>query len=288
MQESFSDYAPGTFTNITPPSTSQNGGLGWNTTGTATANDTGASWGTVLNAGSARSVTAGGLSYTATGYFPASGNKLTLDATSATQNIGRTLGGQTIDSGSTFFSFLINKSVDTTRTFELSFENGTASTAEKMSIGQVGATAGTTNGNIGILFLNTNPADLVQAPNPIAMGVNITHLIIGRVDWNANGANEVVTLWVDPTDVTSQAAAGTAYMTNNAFDLTAFNEIRPFAGTTSGAITAVAGSLDEIRIGGTWESVTSAPLSVPEPTTLLLAGLGGMGLVLANRRRRTG
>src|SRR5262249_5009608 len=163
-------------------------GLGWNTTGTSAANDTGASWGAVLNAGAARSVTSGGLSYTATGYYPASGNKLTLDATSATQNIGRTLGGQTIDTGSTFFSFLISKSVDTTRTFELSFENGTT---EKMSIGQVGATAGTTGGNIGILFLNANPADLVTAPVPIAMGVNVTHLIVGRVDWNGNGANEV-------------------------------------------------------------------------------------------------
>src|SRR5437667_12486251 len=81
MQEPFADYTAGTtFNNITPPSTSQNGGQGWNTTGTTDPNDTGASWGTTNNGGANRTITLPGLTYSATNYLAPSGNKLTLDA----------------------------------------------------------------------------------------------------------------------------------------------------------------------------------------------------------------
>jgi hypothetical protein len=146
---------------------------------------------------------------------------------------------------------------------------------------------------------NSNPAGLIQAATPIAMGNGVTHLIIGRIDWNAgpvnatNSAltNEIVTLWVDPTNVTTQAAAGTAYLSTNAFDDTGMSAIRPFAGSTvaaggsNPAMPAVSGSFDEIRIGGTWASVTSAAV-VPEPATFVLAGLGLVGLIGVGRRAR--
>src|SRR5690349_5676568 len=109
MYEPFADYGTTTFNNVTPPSTSQNGGAGWNTAGSGlVANDTGASWGTLLTAGSLRTVTSPGLTYSATNYLAPTGNKLTLDAnsTNATQNIGRTIGGQTVDAGTTYFSLL--------------------------------------------------------------------------------------------------------------------------------------------------------------------------------------
>src|SRR5213075_2911196 len=57
MQEPFADYpAPTTFNNITPPSSAQNGGQGWNTTGTTAPNDLGESWGTTNNGGANRTV----------------------------------------------------------------------------------------------------------------------------------------------------------------------------------------------------------------------------------------
>src|SRR5262245_19019912 len=81
MQEPF-DYPDTTqFIN----NSTLNGGLGWNPFGNLEANGATNTWGTVLTAGNAlyRTATAPGLSYAATGYLPASGNKLTLDAVTA-------------------------------------------------------------------------------------------------------------------------------------------------------------------------------------------------------------
>ena len=284
MQESFSDYTVGTaFTTITPPSTSQNGGSGWNTTGSsAIANDTGASWGAINNnSGVLKTITSPGLTFTSTGYTDGTGNKLTLDAnsTNATQNIGRPLGGQTIDTGTTYFSFLMSKNTDTTRTCNFGFFNGTT---ERFSVGQIGATAGTSNGTIALLMNNSNPAGLiVNTTNPVTMGVGTTHLILGRIDWNASG-NETVSIWVDLPDVSTEPSLASAYLTTSGFELTAITNVRPFTGNTSGALTGVSANFDEVRVGDTWTSVV-AP--VPEPTSIALACVGGLGLLLAARRR---
>lgn len=284
MQESFSDYGTTTFTNITPPSTSQNGGTGWNTVGSGlVANDLGASWGALLNAGSLRTVSSPGLTYSATGYLAPTGNKLTLDAasTNVTQNIGRTLGGQTIDAGTTYFSFLVSKNTpDTQRTINLAFFNGTT---EQMAVGQIGTGNGNTGGNIGLLMNNSNPGGLVNSATPIAMGNSITHLIVGRIDWNSGG-NETVSIWVDPADVTTEAAAGTIYASTGGFNLTGLTAIRPFTGNTSGAFPGVSANFDEIRLGGTWESVTSLAPQVPEPATTALLAVGVLGLCGSRRR----
>lgn len=272
--------------------TTLNGGQGWNATGTTDPNDAGANWGVTLTAGnpSFRTATAPGLSYSAIGYLPASGNKLTLDAATPnqTQNIGRTLGGQTIDSGSTYFSLLMSKNNDTIRTMNWAFFNGTT---ERFAVGMIGATAGNTAGNIGMLMNNNNPAGLIQSSTPIAMGIGITHLLVGRIDWNASG-NETVSLWVDPSDVTTEAAAGTVYASTLAFELTAITAVRPFVGSSASVggntVPGTSGNFDEFRIGGTWESVTSLPVptAVPEPTRVAMTALGlGVALLLRRRRR---
>ena len=285
MQEAF-DYPDAT--QFTGPST-LNGGQGWNITGTQAANDAAATWGSVLTAGTAtfRTATTPGLTYSATGYLPATGNKLTLDGSSAVQNVGRNLGGQSIDTGTTYFSLLMSKNNDTTRTINWAFFNGTT---ERFAIGQIGATAGNSGGNITMLMNNSNPGGLLQSANPIAMGVGVTHLLVGRIDWNPGGF-ETVSLWVDPTDVTSEGAAGGIYLSTSAFELTAITAVRPFVGNsaTVGGVTVPGASanFDEFRLGGTWESVTSLGVAVPEPATGVLAGLGAVGLALASRRNKT-
>jgi len=281
MQESF-DYADGTqFIN----SSTLNGGQGWNANGNLDPNATTANWGAVLNGGNAtyRTATSPGLSYTAAGYLAASGNKLTLDAVTPNQNqnTGRLLGGQTIDSGTTYFSLLMSKNNDTARTINFAFFNGTS---ERFAVGQIATGSGNSAGNIALLMNNQNPAGLIQnAANPVAMGVGVTHLLIGRIDWNAAGF-ETVSLWVDPSDVTSEAAVGAAYLSTSAFELTALTGIRPFVGNTSGAFPAVSANFDEIRFGGSWESVTSLAV-VPEPASGALAGLGAICWALTLRRR---
>jgi hypothetical protein len=204
------------------------------------------------------------------------------------QNIGRLLGGQAVDSGSLYFSYLTQKNNDTIRTINLAFFNTPSS--EKLAIGQVGATAGNTGGNIALLFNNTNPAGIVQtAGTPIPYGIDVTHLIIGRVDWNAAG-NETVTLWVDPTDVTTEAAAGAFYIQSSGFELAGFTTLRPFVGNAAtvggGPVPGVSADFDEIRVGGSWASVTTAAVpAIPEPATGLLLAIGGAAMAALRAKR---
>ena len=266
IAESF-DYGTGVqFTTAGGP----NGGVGWN----------GNAWGAVNTGGNQiyRTATSPGLTFNAAGYFAGTGNKLTLDAATAnqTQNAGRAF-GQTINEGTTYFSLLMSKNNDTIRTINFAFFDGTT---ERFAVGQIATAAGNTAGNIGLLMNNSNPAGLIQnGTSPIAMGIGITHLIVGRIDWNTAG-NESVTLWVDPTDVTSEGAAGAAYLFTSGFELTQLTGVRPFVGNTSAGFNAVSANFDEFRMGGDWVSV------VPEPSTLTLAGLGAIGLVVAMRRRK--
>jgi hypothetical protein len=275
-----------------------NGGVGWNNTGDISApNAANTNWanaaalpgpsGASTNPG--KTIGGSSLSYSAVGYAPSNAGKAVVDAVAGggTTNVSRFM-SQLVDSGPFYFSYLTDKNNDTLRTTSLTFfgpSNGMAGTpgnsAERFAIGQIGTTGATgtpavpnaqTDGNIGVFFNNNQPTGVVNAANPIAYGVGVTHLIIGRVDWNASG-NETVTIWVDPTDVTSEAAAGTPYLTNSGFELTSFNSVRLFAGNTAAAANgfparpAVSADFDEIRIGSTWGDVTTV---VPEPSTIML------------------
>lgn len=284
MYESF-NYDDGT---QFPNDSTLNGGTGWNAGGSAGPNAASSNWGAANNGGAAaqRTATSPGLTYTAAGYAAASGNKLTLDAaaTNANQNVGRNFGGQTIDSGTTYFSLLMSKNTpDTIRTINFAFFNGTS---ERFAIGQIGAGGGNTGGNIALLMNNQNPAGLVQAASgsEIAMGTGVTHLLIGKIEWNAAG-NETVSLWVDEADVTSEAAAGAPYASTSGFELTALTGVRPFVGNTAGAFAAVSANFDEFRLGGTWESVTAMSAAVPEPASLGLLSVAGLALAACRKRR---
>ena len=182
MYEPF-NYPSGTQFANSPPN-GNNGGAGWNATGsfalpnpaTSQWSDPSAGNASGISSGSAANRTASSptLSHAGTLGYPSTGqgNRLRLDAANGTpanqtQNIGRSLGGQTIDSGTTYFSVLMSKEVDTIRTMNLAFMGGSAT--ERMAVGMIGANAGNTNGNIALLMNNSNPGGLVQSANPIAM-----------------------------------------------------------------------------------------------------------------------
>lgn len=250
-----------------------NGGTGWNATGDdSLANTT--SW---TNIQASAAVTAGGLSYSATGYASSSGNKLTmtpnagtttLDSARAFRNLGQTVATDSV--GSLYFSFLMQKTNVTNRALNLAFFNDTT---ELFNIGQNNTAP---SGNLGTLGVNFGGLNYPTSSLTLGNGV---HLIIGKLDFNVSGSNDSITLWVNPTDVSGGEGSLTPYLTVGGVNLTStgLNTIRPFAGQTSDTFNAVNGNFDEIRVGSSFASV------IPEPSTALL---GGLGLLALLRRRR--
>ena len=110
-----------------------NAGIGWNATGsTAAANDANANWGNAAalpaigGTATGRLTATPGLTFSATGYAPGAGGKVLMDATlggtgNSTVNVSRTMGGQLVDTGTFYFSYLTRKNRDTLHATSLSF-----------------------------------------------------------------------------------------------------------------------------------------------------------------------
>lgn len=81
-------------------------------------------------------------------------------------------------------------------------------------------------------------------------------LFVMRVDVNANGANDRVSVWFNPAQYSGEAAAGPAKLVNDSFDVWAPlnppSTLRLFTQNLGGAGIA---KFDEVRLGTSWEDV---------------------------------
>ncbi len=274
------DYANNTTIGGTT-TTGPNGGTGFNSTGNpALANTT--RWIDTPGASHVEGLAkTGSLSVSTTGYPSSTGNKLSVTGVATTGSSYRAL-GQTVDSGTLYFSFLSRRTNTTNRSVNVAFYNS-GSTVERFNVGQTGTNTATGSpsstysaGNIA-LALN-NGANVFNSAAPVAYGTNTTHLIIGRVDFNFTGAFERIRLYVDPSSLSSEP--GTAYVDNTSIDVTNIVGFRPFAGnSTTGANVSATADFDEFRFGTTFESV-----AVPEPSSATLLVLGALGCTLRRKR----
>jgi MYXO-CTERM domain-containing protein len=109
-------------------------------------------------------------------------------------------------------------------------------------------------------------------------------LLVVRVDLDANGSDERIRLYVNPTLGTEPLSPTVEYF-HNVFDaLSDINRIRMRGGNSNGTHPASWIEADEIRLGTTYAAVT--PI-VPEPGAAML-GLAGLSLIALRRRRRDG
>lgn len=105
----------------------------------------------------------------------------------------------------------------------------------------------------------------------MAATANTTYHLVAKIEVNANSSEEAVTVWVNPTDSSSSAAANlTSYSMQNETSISVMSiSAQQFRGGVS---------FDEMRLGTTWSDV-----AVPEPATL---GLLGAGVFLATMIRK--
>jgi PEP-CTERM motif len=280
-----------------------NGGTGWNSTGdSGLANTTNWGVGTSLTPAGAPVVAGSGLDYAPAAYPAEIGNSGLISGASGSTSIGRQF-GQSVDTGTFYFSYLTQKTVAQLRTVNLSFFG----TTERIAIGQIatnvntrspdgtwlaGASANT--GDIVALISNSqNNAGAQTVPtaingvyvptSPTAFAVGNTFLIVGKIEFGfSGGVEDRFTLYVNPGDLANENAL-TPYLQIANDDLGALTGFRMFAGATAGGFTASAAMFDEIRFGTDYNTVTG--VSVPEPSTYATL-LGGVVLCAAGLRRR--
>jgi hypothetical protein len=115
-----------------------------------------------------------------------------------------------------------------------------------------------------------------------AAAADTTYMIVLSLTADAGGADSL-TAWTDDGTTFTQALTGQSLETfSGSGDLSRF-VIQQQTGNGSQITRAWA---DEMRLGTTFADVTAVTFLIPEPSTLLLAALGLLGLAFCGRRRK--
>lgn len=223
-----------------------------------------------LNSGTAPSIAAGNL--TVSGLQASTGNSAALPGGNHQEAV---LPLASTNTGSLYFSIALNvTSQPTAATYTLAFSTGNT------NFGAVVFTQASGSGyQIG--FSNRSSGSTITY-DPTVYSLNSTILLVGRYDFVSGTGNDTSALWINPASATfgADAAPSATLTSSGGSDLAAISQFL-LRGTTGSPISTV----DELRIGTTWASVT--PAAVPEPSVYAMAfGVLAIGATLWRRSRR--
>jgi hypothetical protein len=259
----------------------------------------GPSWAAAGTAGTTVHQVASG-SLTGPSGFPASvGNSGSLMNADSNEYARMSLGSVYGTSATLFYSALIdvpatnglttaNSNVNANNDGIIAFNNNSgAGTKPNTWAGELvvrlGASANTYN--LGIRG-STTAAGTTYFSSDLTPGT--TYLVVVQFTEGATaGTGGLSSMWINPSSATFGAASAPAAdgSTAGTYSTTAANDHTSSliigAGIAAGADPNQT-LVDEIRVGTTWADVTS----VPEPSTLALAGFGLLGLISWHRARR--
>jgi len=199
-----------------------------------------------LNSGDDLVISSNSLNFT--GLQSSTGNKVIFDGTGI--DAGKDFTSQ--NANTTYFSFLLNVTDLTTATnaaggYQFGFVQGTGTS--------FGATIWTkrvddNNYNIGI-NPRTTAANTVFSPTNYS--INETYLVVGSYTFVDGTANDIVSLWINPTPGGSQPSPIATATNTGGTDLTSVSRflVRQGSATDTPFI-----QFDELRIGTTWADVT--------------------------------
>lgn len=266
--ESFSGYTVGTQVTSDTPSPTVAG---------YTGNWTAVDFGTVHP-----TTTAGSLSYGGAGYAATPGNNIAVPTYSgaiAAGNSGRMY--RLLDSttavtsstvGTLYLSFLYQSGQQGGATVYQMLSLSHTDTSDPNTAFMAGLTSngGQTGNQYNFGVNNANYTSTGVAANT---GV---HLFVAEFNLSATAGGDSVTVWLDPTLGTGDPTGG---ITVSGQDIT-FDRLAISDYASTGSV-GNSGAWDNIRFGTTFDAVT-----VPEPSTLALAGLGGLALLFRRKQGR--
>jgi hypothetical protein len=206
-----------------------------------------------INTGDSILVESGSLSYT--GLAASTGNKIIYGGSGA--DAYRAYTSQT--SGTVYASFLLNitslGTLNTTGGYTLGLlDNGTANFGANLWL----RLSGTSNFNIGI---NARTVGANTAWLSTAFSTGTTYLVVISYQIVSGTGNDIAKIWVNPTSFAGTEPTANASHTNTGG--TDLSSIQRFYLRQDNASATPNISLDELRVGTTWASVTPAAPSAP-------------------------
>jgi hypothetical protein len=277
----------------------QTGGGGWSN-----------AWNAGTVTGSTENATSPGLTYTG---LPALGNKLSIagqQTSSGNANnafIFRNFGPSNTfgADGTTAWISLIGQRTGTKsgtmgsggnpsyqRIFGVSFFNaGTANTNERFSIGELTATATTTDlDNWALNIFNPNGAGETQYSTT---AIDELSFLLVRIDYGSGTSMDNAYLWANPNLSLGEPSTASAQATLIGRNLE-FDRLRVSAGGSNssteqpnGGVLAASGLLDEIRVGNNFASVTGPGLIPGDVNGDLVVNINDY-LIIRNNFQLTG
>jgi hypothetical protein len=215
-------------------------------------------------------VSASSLAYSAPGYAAPSGGSLSITAAA---RIGRLFDvtNPFNSNGTVYLSFLMQVSDSSVyKAFELNSGGDDGTRAFQLGVASTGDFPNSTNFGFRI----NNNASLSGSLGAYDSGV---HLFVIRFDLTSAALGDSVTAWMDPSISSTGDPSGG--LTISGFDLSSVDRfyLSSFGGAGAGT------NYDEIRMGGTFQDVTTG--AVPEPTTIACL-IGGLCFVTIFARKK--
>jgi MYXO-CTERM domain-containing protein len=229
-------------------------------------------------------VTANSLTYPGLADTAVPGNAVTVTSGSTAGTTNTNFNASAITGGNIYYSFLAQVTALPTANNYLTSLLPTAGTpngsTDPLAFYAGQQTAGSTY-KAGIRHNGIGTGATFAASNP-ALTLNSTHFFVVEYTFNAAAADDAISLFVDPVPGAPQPLVPSVTVSGGGTDAA---NLQVIGFKAQSVATAGNWIFDTARVGDTWADVTPAAVGSPEPSALLLAGLGGIGLIARRRAR---